>query len=218
MVNSMKIIQMKKFLLTAAAILFAIVSVNAQFTNAAKKSNSAAGAGFTYRGEVNIGMSIGGSKYDGNKVKGTMIGPYVTGTYGIKFNDYLFAGVGAGLKYMHQGKDEDGAKLTINNFMLPLFLEVKGFYPISDEIAPFLVLDLGYSIHLGGKYKMEYNGWTSSEQNTKGGFMFKIGAGLAYKQFTFGIGYDRQNMGIKDWDKNLNCNSFYFTVGYVFKE
>ena len=65
---------------------------------------------------------------------------------------------------------------------------------------------------------MEYNGWTSSEQNTKGGFMFKIGAGLAYKQFTFGIGYDRQNMGIKDWDKNLNCNSFYFTVGYVFKE
>ena len=48
--------------------------------------------------------------------------------------------------------------------------------------------------------------------------MFKIGAGLAYKQFTFGIGYDRQNMGIKDWDKNLNCNSFYFTVGYVFKE
>ena len=209
---------MKKFLLTVAAILLAVVSVNAQFSNTSSsksQTRTSSSGDVTFRGEVNAGMMIGKTKYDDNKIDGTMTAPVFTGTFGAKLNDYLFLGAGIGFKYMTQncsGSEEED-EFEINSFMMPLFAEIRAFIPVSDVFMPFVMADFGYGVRLSGEFKAEYYSYKS---DTKGGLCYKFGGGLAIDNFILALGYDCQKFGIKHWDKDFKSSGFFFSVGYAF--
>lgn len=202
---------MKKFLLTAAAILLAVLSVNAQFSNGSKSKSSSGGGDMEWRGEVNVGMAFGNTKYDGHKYDGTMVAPVATFTYGIKFNDYLFVGAGAGFKYMTQSVNDD----KISSLMIPIFAEVKAFIPVNETFTPFVMADFGYSVRLSGEMKVNSYGY-ESKSDTKGGLCYKFGAGVAIDSFTLALGYDCQKFGVKDMDKDFTSSGFFFSLGYAF--
>lgn len=227
---------MKKFLLTVVAVLFAAVSVNAQFSNGSKSKSSSGGGDMGWRGEVNVGLSMGKIKMKSDKSKNSFLAPAISATYGMKFNDYLFAGAGAGFKYIMKNKLAEGCDFKAT--MLPIFAEIKAFYPVNDEIAPFVMLDLGYSICLGSKVDIKggddgYDpyGWddddpwgykaTRKETDAKvsGGLMFRVGAGVVYNRFTLGLGYEIQQLNSDtDGFKDVAHNAFFFSLGYVFKQ
>ena len=187
---------MKKILLTLTAILFAVVSANAQFSNTSTyKSKSSSLSDLTFRGEINVGMAFGNTKYDDHKLDGTMVAPVFTGTYGVKLNDYLFIGAGIGIKYMTQNWKEsygdydyaEEYKYTISSLMLPLYAELKVFLPVNETVSPFLMADFGYSVRLAGEFKSDYRyddyyyGYIYTDthkSDTKGGLCYKFGAGV----------------------------------------
>ena len=207
---------MKKILLTLTAILFAVVSANAQFSNTSSsksQSKSSSSADLLFRGEINVGMAFVNTKYDDHKLDGTMVAPVATFTYGIKFNDYLFAGAGAGFKYMTQSVNDD----KISSLMIPIFAEVKAFIPIDETISPFVMVDFGYSVRLAGEFEVDYGGYYGKQKSdTKGGLCYKFGAGVAINSFSLALGYDCQKFGVKDYDKDFKSSGFFFSVGYAF--
>lgn len=204
---------MKKFLLTVAAILLAVLSVNAQFSNTSSsksQTRTSSSGDVTFRGEVNAGMMIGKTKYDDEKLDGTMIAPVFTGTFGVKLNDYLFFGAGVGFKYMTQDVDEYDVKF--NSFMMPLFAEIKAFIPVSDVFMPFVMADFGYGVRLSGELKEE----DDYKRDTKGGLCYKFGGGLAIDNFILALGYDCQKFGVKYFREDFTSSGFFFSVGYAF--
>lgn len=213
---------MKRILLLAA-VLFAVVSANAQFINTPSsqsqskaQSRTSYSSDVTFRGEFNAGMMIGKTKYDDIKIDGTMIAPVFTGTFGAKLNDYLFLGAGIGFKYMTQNGSEDELDYKINSFMMPLFAEIKAFIPVSDVVMPFVMADFGYGVRLSGEFKVEIDYYDAGKSDTKGGLCYKFGGGLAIDDFILALGYDCQKFGVKDMDEDFISSGFFFSVGYAF--
>lgn len=203
---------MKKVLLLTV-VLFAVVSANAQFINTPSsqsqpktQTKSSSSGDVTFRGEVNAGMMIGKTKYDDEKLDGTMIAPVFTGTFGVKLNDYLFFGAGVGFKYMTLDDD-----VKFNSFMMPLFAEIKAFIPVSDVFMPFVMADFGYGVRLSGELE-DYG----SKRDTKGGMCYKFGAGVTISDFIIALGYDCQKFGVKYYDKDFTSSGFFFSLGYAF--
>lgn len=223
---------MKKVLLLTV-VLFALVSANAQFINTPSsqsqpksQTRTSSLGDVTFRGEVNAGMMIGKTKYDDNKIDGTMIAPVFTGTFGAKLNDYLFFGAGIGWKYMTQNGSEDELDYEIYSFMMPLFAEIRAFIPVSDVFMPFVMADFGYGVRLSGEFKakkdmkdkMDYYYGEDGEGklDTKGGLCYKFGGGLAIDNFILALGYDCQKFGVKYFSEDFTSSGFFFSVGYAF--
>ncbi|MDE6046227.1 MAG: hypothetical protein K2G10_02875, partial [Alistipes sp.] len=72
---------------------------------------------------------------------------------------YAFLGAGLGLHY----------PINYGEPLIPLFGNLKFYYPITDKIAPFLSIDAGYDVCEDGVY-------------------FSAGAGLKYKRWQFSVG------------------------------
>lgn len=230
---------MKRILLLAA-VLFAVVSANAQFINTPSsqsqpktQTKSSSSGDVTFCGEFNAGMMIGKTKYDDEKIDGTMIAPVFTGTFGVKMNDYLFLGAGTGVKYMIQNweskqtdyyyTEED--KYTISSLMLPLYVELKVLLPVNETVYPFVMADFGYSVRLAGEIKCDYKGYDeyyygnysgTDKRDTEGGLCYKFGGGVAISDFIITFGYDCQKFGVKDFDKDFKSSGFFFSLGYAF--
>ncbi|MBO7529487.1 MAG: outer membrane beta-barrel protein [Bacteroidales bacterium] len=210
---------MKKVLLLAA-VLFAVVSANAQFINTPSSQSqsktqartSSSSGDIAFRGEFNTGMMIGKTKYDDEKIDGTMIAPVFTGTFGVKIHDFVFLGAGVGFKYMTQNGSEYGTDYSINSFMMPIFAEVKAFIPVSDAVAPFVMADLGYGVRLSGEYKDDWD----FKRDTKGGMCYKFGAGVTISDFIIALGYDCQKFGLDKATEDFKSSGFFFSLGYAF--
>lgn len=225
---------MKKLLLTVTAILFAVISVNAQFSNSGNtsKSKTQSQTGeIVGRGEINAGVAIGKISQNGDKSEKSLYAPIVSLNYGAKFNDYFYLGAGAGFKYL-TGKltDNEYATLSLSASMIPVFAALRAFYPVSDDVAPFVMLDLGYSFCLSSKAKLTYNGYDpdpyysrgssqSLNAKLKGGLLLKVGAGIAFNKFTIGLGYEMQKIGSEyDELKDMSHNGFFINLGFVFND
>ena len=225
---------MKKYLLTILAVVFATVIANAQFSNTSSKSQSrtSSSGDIAFCGGFNAGMMIGKTKYDDEKIDGTMIAPVFTGTFGVKMNDYLFLGAGTGVKYMIQNweskqtdydiTEED--KYTISSLMLPLYVELKVLLPVNETVYPFVMADFGYSVRLAGEIKCDYKGYEyyygyysgTNKRDTEGGLCYKFGGGVAFSDFIITFGYDCQKFGVKHFDKDFKSSGFFFSLGYAF--
>ncbi|MBQ3844284.1 MAG: outer membrane beta-barrel protein [Bacteroidales bacterium] len=214
---------MKKVLLLTV-VLFALVSANAQFINTPSsqsqpktQTKSSSSGDVTFCGEFNAGMMIGKTKYDDNKIDGTMIAPVFTGTFGVKLNDYLFFGAGVGFKYMTQNGSEDELDYEIYSFMMPLFAEIRAFIPVSDVFMPFVMADFGYGVRLSGEFKPNKDMKDKMDKSdTKGGLCYKFGGGLAIDNFILALGYDCQKFGVKYFSEDFTSSGFFFSVGYAF--
>ncbi len=110
---------MKKLLLLAATAAMAISTVNAQTP-------------VKYHGEVDLGYSIG-------------VGTFSTGRanlhtiQGVQVGRYFSAGLGLGLDYYHEFYDN-------GELAIPIYLNLKGYLPVSEKVAPYISFDIGAGI------------------------------------------------------------------------
>ncbi len=164
---------MKRHLFSLLLIVTSLISANAQVT--AK-----------YQGEVDLGYSIGVGTFSTNRVN-------LHTVQGVKIADYFSAGLGLGLDYYHEGSGE---------LFVPIYLNMKGYIPVTDKLSPFVSLDLGYGI-----------GATEGVSGS-GGFLWSPSVGLRYDHFKFQVGYTSQR--ISESGIGLNMNAVQFKIGIAF--
>lgn len=146
---------------------------------------------------------------------------------GRRFNDYFFAGVGAGLDigvsntYKPTAKDvgvyvvgeaggwnEDWAYLPMQSIAIPLFVNFKGYFT-KTKVAPYLSFSAGARLSTGKKLEI-YNGSGGYEGKKRYGAFkpfFEVAAGVNYRKsadrnYTFQFGYYTHN--IKEFDGHSN--------------
>lgn len=160
-----------------------------------------------YEGELNLGYGLAG------KLKGDLDGdakysrPFIETVHGVRITKYAFVGAGLGFQYATDKAWEVG--------MMPVFLNLKGYYPVSEHFAPYVSVDLGYGIGVTGtKDFAEEEGL-----DLKGGMYASYGIGLNYKRLNVGLGWQHQGMKAEyDGDEagKFRVNSFFVKVGLKF--
>lgn len=117
---------------------------------------------------------------------------------GAKIGDYFSAGLGIGLDYYHDLYSDVGN----GELFVPIFLNMKGYIPVTEKLSPFVSLDLGYGI-----------GATEGVSGS-GGFLWSPSVGLKYGLFKLQVGYTSQR--ISESGFGFNMDAIQFKVGVVF--
>ncbi len=141
-----------------------------------------------YQGELNVGYGLDG-KVDGEDAKFGRV--FVETIHGARITKYAFVGLGLGVQYA-----TDWESIT-----MPAFVDLKGYYPVTEKFAPYVNVDLGYTPVLD---EGKQNGFD-------GGFYAAYGVGLNYGKLNFGIGCQHQAL-----NSDYACNSFFVKVGLKF--
>lgn len=211
---------MKKYLLLFIAIAGVTLSANAQIDLNVK-----------YRGEVNVGFATGGTLHMELEDFNTNVSrPFFETIHGVTITKYAFIGGGIGLQYYYgpiikNFPDDKWKALTF-----PLFISAKGMYPVNDNFAPFISLNLGGSIVATSEFNKLKNVMTDegirvNNTKLKGGFYCDFGAGIQYKKFNIGIGLQHQvfalNMNTDLYSGTnirgeMKFTSFYAKLGLTF--
>ncbi len=139
---------------------------------------------------------------------------------GRRFNDYFFAGVGAGLDigvsntYKPTAKDDGGgdykvetaggryaygAYLPMQSIAIPLFVNFKGYFT-KTKVAPYLSFSAGARLSTGKKLEI-YNESGNYDRTLRYGAFkpfFEVAAGVNYRKsadrnYTFQLGYYTHN-------------------------
>lgn len=182
---------MKKILVWAVAALLALPAASfAQKTTITQMSRERTYQTTTrnvdvwYQGELNVGYGLDG-KVDGEKAEFGRV--FVETIHGARITKYAFVGLGIGVQYATEWE----------KIAMPVFVDLKGYYPVGEKFAPYVNVDLGYSPIFNAA--------------TDGGFYAAYGVGLNYGKLNFGLGCQHQALG-----DGLACNSFYVKVGLKF--
>ena len=117
------------------------------------------------QGNVYAGMVFNG--WDWN------IGPALDLAYGARFYDYFFLGLDLGYSCWFENVYNGPYYRTALHFA-SLRLNMKGYWPVSENLSPFLNLDLGTSIWVAGFAF----------------FNMQVGAGVEFRRFSLGMGYN----------------------------
>lgn len=140
-----------------------------------------------YRGEVDFGYSVGVGDF----------GPVASRVnfhtvQGAQFGKYFSAGLGLGLDLYHDLENE---------LMLPIYLNMKGYLPVSEKVSPYFSFDIGAGV-----------GLTEGVSGLSGLYVTPA-IGVKVSKFKFQFGYSLQQLsdGI-----SLNLNAIQFKVGVVF--
>lgn len=164
---------------------------------------------------------------------------------GMRFNDYFFAGVGAGLDigvsntYKHKvmaWKDYGYIGMYDRSFendmpmqsiAIPLFVNLKGYFT-KTRVAPYLSFSAGARLSTGKKL-MVYDAYGNYENQIRYGAFkpfIEVAAGINYRKsadrnYTFQFGYYTHN--VKYFDGSGGCNlynrwshGFSMSVGMTF--
>lgn len=134
-----------------------------------------------YQGELNFGYVA-----DGDYSR-----PFMESIHGVNIKGYAFAGVGFGLQYAYNEK--------WNNMGIPLFVNLKGMYPVSEDFSPYITLSLGYNFLLFSESKHHMINYIDG----LGGFYNDLGVGIKYKAFNLSLGMQVQKFNI-DSNEMLN--------------
>jgi len=164
---------MKKLLLTAIAATVSLCAVHAQVP-------------VKYQGEVDLGYSIGVGEFATGRVNLHTI-------HGVKIGDYFSTGVGVGVDYYHEGEAE---------LMIPVYLNLKGYLPVSEKVSPYLSFDIGAGI-----------GATEGVSGLSG-MMLTPAIGVKAGIFKAQIGYNVQR--ISESGVGVNFNALQIKVGVMF--
>ncbi len=146
-----------------------------------------------YQGEIAVGYGVGvGAASDVINTNRIV----VETVHGARINPYVFVGAGLGINYfygllddynLYQGDDDTAT-------ILPLFADIKGYYPLSKKTAIALSLDLGAAIGIGGI--------ASGAE-----FYTSIGPEVQVGKFNLGIRFQHMGTGL---------NAMLFRVGFTF--
>lgn len=172
---------MKKKLLLLTVVLISIIgTANAQSTKV------------KYQGDVQLGYSVGIGTFAADRVNLHMIN-------GVRINEYFSTGVGIGLDYYCYNMSE----LT-----MPIFLNAKGYLPVSKKTNLFLSMDLGCSVGL----TEGFSGMSGFMMTPAIGASFKVANA---KAITVSLGYNYQA-----WSAggllSVNTDALSLKVGFAF--
>ena len=161
---------------------------------------------------------------------------------GRRFNDYFFAGVGAGLdigvsntykptvKYngLYVVKYRDWVDLPMQSIAIPLFVNFKGYFT-KTKAAPYLSFSAGARLSTGKKLEIynEFGGYGGKQRYGAFKPFFEVAAGVNYRKsadrnYTFQFGYYTHN--IKEfygWKGDFNLDNewshgFSMSIGTTF--
>ena len=142
-----------------------------------------------YHGEVNAGYSLGVGTLGLNRAN-------VNTIQGIQVGNYVTTGLGLGLDWYHGQK---GVKES--DFIMPIYLNVKGYLPVNETFAPYLTFDVGYGVGVS-EYTKGY-----------GGLYLTPGVGVKCGKFKAEIGFNMQRLIDV---VSANTNAFKFLIGCIF--
>lgn len=141
-----------------------------------------------YQGEVDLGYSVGVGDFSTGRVN-------LHTVQGVMVEKYFSAGLGLGIDYYHEFYDK-------GELFVPIFLNMKGYLPVTEKLSPFISLDLGYGA-----------GATAGVSGC-GGFLWSPSLGLRYQRFKFQVGYTSQNVSEDGF--GISMNAIQFKLGVVF--
>lgn len=179
-----------------------------------------------YQGELNLGYAVSGklklTDEDGDmeKFKTNYSRPIIETVHGVRITKYAFVGAGVAVQYAFgkiDSSEENSEKW--DTMMIPVFLNLKGYYPVTEDFAPYISLNFGSSICAMSGMTQSYG---SYDYQMKGGFYGEYGIGFNYKRLNFGLGLQHQTMKMVYTERNYSdeekwsVNSFYMKVGLTF--
>lgn len=194
-----------------------------------------------YSFDADLGFIIGTKAnfsigdYGAESVKSNFCRPAFSMTHGVQIYKYAFAGLGFGVQYMYgsiyngdsfSDDEYEGVTSKWKTVLIPLYINLKGIYPINNTFAPFVNLSLGYSFAIPTSKDVFYK--TGEDKSVlNGGFNCAFGVGLRIKHFQFGFGLQHQQLSWKiserdyydGWETiktKIKNNSFYINVGVNF--
>lgn len=150
-----------------------------------------------YHGEINVGYSIGVGSYAKNRVNLYTI-------QGVKIGEYFSTGLGLGLDWyrgLYAEYWEKQGKPDMGELAMPIYLNMKGYLPVNEKVAPYLTFDIGYGIGL------------TEGLDGFGGLYLTPGVGIKAGHFKAEVGFNIQR--IVDV-VNVNANALKLAVGYIF--
>lgn len=138
-----------------------------------------------YRGDVDLGFSLGVGTFAADRIN-------LHTTQGVQIGKHFSTGLGVGLDYYYDG----------NELVVPLFLNLKGYYPINSLITPFASLDIGVGV-----------GATESISRLSGLYCTPA-LGILLKKFKILLGYNIQKFS--EDDISVSFKALQLKFGYVF--
>ncbi|WP_418425455.1 hypothetical protein [Alistipes sp.] len=171
---------MKKIILFFTAVILSATLANAQTP-------------IRYQGEVDAGYSIGTGLLSQNRVNLHWVN-------GIRVGKYFSTGLGLGFDYYHQMYDK-------GELVLPIFLNLKGYLPVTEKVSPFFSFDIGASVGL------------TEGVSGLSGLLCTPAVGCAFKTtkksaFLVSLGYNVQQ--ISESGVSINVNAVSIKLGYQF--
>lgn len=144
-----------------------------------------------YQGEFNLGYI-------------TPLSAFIETVHGVRINKYLFTGLGLGFRYSEtmsfssHNHTVDGVDL----FYLPIYANIKGYYPITEKIEPLLNLSLGYVADICGR--------------ESSGFYCDFGTGIRLWKFAVGLGMIHQSFSVDGGGETWTWKNtgFYLKLGF----
>ena len=164
---------MKKFFLMAVVAIFSVSAVQAQIP-------------VKYQGEVDAGYSIGVGSFAASRINLHTI-------HGIKVGRFFSTGVGLGFDMYHEG----GFDLIV-----PVYLNLKGYLPVSEKVAPFFSIDIGAGI------------WATEAIQGASGLMVTPAVGVKFGKFKAQLGYNLQQLS--SYGESVNVGAVQIRIGAMF--
>ncbi len=164
---------MKKLILSAAAAVLSVCAAQAQTP-------------VKYQGEVDLGYSIGVGTFGTGRVN-------LHTVQGVKVGRYFSTGIGFGLDFYLEEEAE---------LILPIYVNFKGYLPVSEKVAPYLSLDIGGGIGL------------TENLNGLSGLCLTPAVGIRAGMFKAQLGYNIQQLS--ESGVSVNMNAVQIKLGVVF--
>jgi hypothetical protein len=164
---------MKRLFLLMIAIVFIASSASAQTP-------------IKYQGEVDLGYSVGVGAFGEERVNVHLLN-------GVKVGEYFSTGVGLGLDYYHS-LDNNG------ELFIPIYLNLKGYLPVSDIVNPYVSCDVGVGIG------------ATRDVSSLSGLYLTPAIGLHIKKWDtlFQIGYNMQRVSYEGVGVDVGALQFKF--------
>lgn len=208
---------MKKTFLT---LIMSVAAISVSF---------AASPLISYSGEVNVGFATGNKiRYENTATESALHRPFIETVHGVTITKYAFVGAGVGLQGYFGAIDKDIPEEKWDTLTLPLFVNLKGMYPLKG-VTPYISASFGGSvIPYSGQNVNATSEGIGIKAKLIGGFYCDCGAGvkLLNDKINVGIGMQHQQFGskliVKDGsyseverdDDYRHGTSFYVKVGF----
>lgn len=143
----------------------------------------------SYQGEVDLGYSFGIGKSASERVN-------IHTIQGIMVGKYFSTGIGAGFDFYYNFDDSSEA-------IVPVYLNLKGYYPVSEKVSPFISCDVGMGVGVTG------------DIDNDAGLTIAPAVGIVWGVFKAQVGYNMQKVNNIDLGKP-SMGSVQVKIGIMF--